>query len=51
MCEVHLRPKFKRVSLNETPDFPFRGLNISVDFCLRDSKKREYEETKKGNIS
>ena len=25
-------PKFKRVSLNETPEFPFWGLNICVDF-------------------
>jgi len=33
-------PKFKRVSLNETPEFPFRGPNIWVDFNLRDSKKR-----------
>jgi len=34
-------PKFKRVSLNETPEFPFWGLNICVDFDLRDSKKME----------
>ena len=27
-----LSPKFKRVSLNETPEFPFWGLNICVDF-------------------
>ena len=33
-------PKFKRVSLNETPEFSFRGLNICVDFNLRDSEKR-----------
>ena len=33
--------KFKRVSLNETPEFPFWGLNICVDFDLRDSKKME----------
>ena len=36
-----LSPKFKRVSLNETPEFPFWGLNICVDFDLRDSKKME----------
>ena len=35
------RPKFKRVSLNETPEFPFWGLHICVDFDLRDSKKME----------
>jgi len=34
-------PKFKRVLLNETPEFPFWGLNICVDFDLRDSKKME----------
>ena len=34
-------PKFKRVSLNETPEFPFGGLKICVDFDLRDSKKME----------
>ena len=28
--------KFKRVSLNETSEFPFWGLIISVDFDLRD---------------
>ena len=33
--------KFKRVSLNETPEFPFWGLNTFVDFVLRDSKKME----------
>ena len=32
-------PKFNRVSLNETPEFPFRGLNIQVNFNLRDSEK------------
>ena len=37
-----LSPKFKRVSLNETLEFPFWGLNICVDFDLRNSK---YEET------
>ena len=40
-------PKFKRVSLNETPELPFWGLNICVDFDLRNSGKNgEYEETK-----
>ena len=34
-------PKFKRVLLNETPKFPFWGLNISVDFDLRAFKKME----------
>ena len=34
-------PKFKRVSLNETPEFPFWGLHIFVDFDLRDLKKIE----------
>jgi len=33
--------KFKRVSLNETLEIPFWGLNICVDFDLRDSKKME----------
>ena len=33
--------KFKRVSLNKTPGFPFWGLIICVDFDLRDSKKME----------
>ena len=36
-----LSPKFKRVSLNETPEFPFWGLKICVDFDLRDSKNME----------
>ena len=36
---VHQSPKFKRESQNETPEFPFWGLNICVDFYLRDSKK------------
>jgi len=31
-------PKFIRVLLNETPEFHFWGLNICVDFDLRDSK-------------
>ena len=31
-------PKFKRVSLNETLEFPVWGLNICVDFDLSDSK-------------
>ena len=38
---IILNPKFKRVSLNETPDFTFWGLSIFVDFDLRDSKKME----------
>ena len=42
-------PKFKRVSFNETFEFPFWGLNISVDFDLRDLKKME--KNKKHNIS
>ena len=33
-----MSPKFKRVFMNE---FPFWGLNICVDFDLRDSKKME----------
>ena len=37
----HQSPKFKRVLLNETPEFPFWGLKICVDFDLRDSKKIE----------
>ena len=32
-------PKFKRVSLDKTPEFPSRGLNICVDFDFKDSKK------------
>ena len=36
-----LSPKFKRVLLNETPKFPFWGLNICVDFDLRGFKKME----------
>ena len=32
--------------LNETPEFPFWGLNICVDFDLRDLKNGEYEEIK-----
>jgi len=34
-------PKFKRVSLNETFEFPFWRPNICIDFDLRDSKKIE----------
>ena len=45
---ANLSPKFKRVSLNETPEFPSWGLNICVDFDLRDSKKME--NMKKLNI-
>jgi len=48
---VSLSPKFIRVSLNKTPEFSFWGLNICVDFDLRDSKKREYKQTEKNNIS
>ena len=40
-------PKFKRVSLNETPEFPFWGLKICVDFDLRDSKKWNINKLKK----
>ena len=36
-----LSSKFKRVSLKETHEFPFWGLNICVDFDIRDSKKME----------
>ena len=36
---VCLSPKFKRVSLNETPEFAFWDPNICVDFDLRYSKK------------
>ena len=38
---LSLSPKFKRVSLNETPEFPFWGLSICVDFDLGDSTKIE----------
>ena len=34
-------PKFKRVSLDKTPEFPFWGLIICVDFDLRYSKEME----------
>ena len=34
-------PKLKRVSLDKTPEFPFWGFNICVEFDLRDSKKME----------
>ena len=37
-CISPLSPKFKRVSLNETLEFPVWGLNIFVDFDLSDSK-------------
>ena len=33
--KVQQTPKFKRVSLNETPEFPFWGLGNCVDFDLR----------------
>ena len=36
-----MSPKFKRVSLNKILEFPFWGLNIYVDFDLRNSKKME----------
>ena len=29
------------VSFYDTPEFPFRGLDICIDFDLRDSKKME----------
>jgi len=32
-----------RVLLDVTPEFPFWGLSICVDFDLRDSKNGEYE--------
>ena len=35
------RATFLRVLLNETLEFPFWGLNICVDFDLRDSTKME----------
>ena len=38
--------KFKRVSLNETLEFPLWGLSIIVDFDLKDLKSGEYEENK-----
>ena len=38
---LSLSPKFKGVSLNETTEFPFWGLDICVDFDSRDSKKME----------
>ena len=38
-------PKFKRVLLNETPEFPFWGHGNCVDFDLRNLKNEEYEET------
>ena len=39
LVDIVPSPKFKRVSLKETSEFPFWGLNICVDFDLRDSKK------------
>ena len=36
-----LSPKFKIVSLNETPEFPFWDLIFCVDFDFRDSEKME----------
>ena len=46
MCTTHPKlenqsPKFKRVSLKKTPELPSWGLNICVDFDLRESKKIE----------
>ena len=41
MYSIQLSPKFERESLNETFKFPFWGLNICVDFDLRDSIKME----------
>ena len=40
-CTVAQSPKFKRVSLMETPEFPFWCLNICVDFDLGDFKIME----------
>ena len=41
-----LSRKFKRVSLNETPEFPVCGVYICLDFNLRNQKtKREWKET------
>ena len=42
-CTVSIlqSPKFKRVSLNETLEFPFWRLNICVDFGLRNSQQME----------
>ena len=40
VCIVH-RARNLRVSLNETPQFPFWRLSICEDFDLRDSKKME----------
>ena len=39
-------PKFNRASLNKGHEFPYWGLNICIDFDLRDLKNGEYEETK-----
>ena len=38
--------KFNRASLNKGHEFPYWGLNICIDFDLRDLKNGEYEETK-----
>ena len=43
-CTVHSciqSSKFKRVSLNETLEFPFWRLNFYVDFGLRNSQQME----------
>ena len=39
MVEQVQSPKFKRVSLNKTREFPFWGLNIYVDFDFEIRKK------------
>ena len=41
---MHQSPKFKKSIIDETPEFPFWGLNICVDFDLRDSKILENME-------
>ena len=51
MYSFILSPKFKRVSLNEIPEFPFWGLNICVHFDLWDSKEMENINKLKNNIS
>ena len=38
--------KFNRASLNKGHEFPYWGLNICIDFDLRDLKNGEYEEIK-----
>ena len=42
MCKgIKQSSKFEKVSLNETSEFPFWGLNIRVNFYLRDSENKE----------